>query len=116
MLVVYSKRNASRVAPTSIFMSATLSKPGFSLPPTSVSWEKGEARNRGAAMDGNVCATRDSLRLRSESCLATSCVGLTLQLMEVFEHLAELLVVQYCQRVLSCEFDEDLSILRLSNR
>jgi len=42
------------VAPTSIFMSAPLNKPGSSLPPTSVFWEKGEARNRGADMDGNV--------------------------------------------------------------
>jgi len=48
-----------RVAPTSIFMSASLTKPGSSLPPTSGFWEKREARNRGADMDGNVCATRE---------------------------------------------------------
>ena len=44
--------------PTSIFMSAPVSKLRSFLPPTSGFWDKGEAPNQGADMDGNVCATR----------------------------------------------------------
>ncbi|GEM_PF-5331916 len=50
---------APRVAPTLVFMSAPLSKPGSSLPLTSEFWGEAEVCNPGADMDGNVYAARE---------------------------------------------------------
>jgi predicted RNase H-like HicB family nuclease len=41
-------------------MSAPMSKPRSSLPPTSVFWEKGEAGERGADTEGKACTTREN--------------------------------------------------------